>query len=82
MTEALLVLSGDRRCLSLDLEDAGSLLVAREAAPVVTLVEDRTLILTAPAGQGPAGPPGADGFGATLEVLTDVFNQPIGHIAI
>ena len=56
MTDALLVLAGNPRALSLDLEDAGSLLVTRDAAPIVTLVEQRVAVLTAAAGQGPAGP--------------------------
>ena len=77
LTDNLLVLAGDPGILSLDTGEDVALLVVRETAPVVTLVENKVGVLVAPAGQGPAGPPGApgrDGAGLSIPFL---FGTPL-----
>ena len=89
MTDNLLVLAGDPGILSLDMGEDVALLVVRDTAPVVTLVENKVGVLVAPAGQGPAGPPGRDAdasdltFTATRQISGHmaVFTDPTGALA-
>lgn len=88
MTDTFLALEGELSFLSLDLgEDGGALLVVRDTAPIVTLVESPVGVLVAPAGQGPAGPPGTDAASvlpliAAVTVGAHLIVRPIGSITV
>ena len=80
MTDTFLALEGELSFLSLDLEDGGAILVTRDTAPIVTLVESPVRILTALAGQGPAGAPGRDGDAS--DITFTATRQLSGHMAV
>ena len=78
MSDNLLVLAGDTGLLHLETGEDVSLLVVRDTAPVVTLVENRVAVLVAPAAQGPAGPAGdASSSPVTFAVTITANGQTI-----